>query len=79
MLRWGVYSDLNAAGLLLMYEDRPKGKAVLHTFEFGPSEYAFQRRISDSPHALARFKSTWAAFASFLRASGMIDRGGGAA
>ncbi len=69
----GVYGDLNVAGLLVMDYDAPKGKGVLDSFGSGPSEYTFRRKISDSPHALAHFRSTWKAFARFLRDSGMLS------
>ena len=72
----GVYGDLNAAGFLVMCCDAPKGKDVLDSFGSGPSEYDFRRKISDSPRALARFRSTWDAFGRFLRDSGMVDGGG---
>ena len=72
----GVYGDLKAAGSLVMCSDAPKGKGVLGSFGSGPSEYAFRRKISDSPHALSRFRSTWDAFGRFLRDSRMLDGGG---
>lgn len=73
----GVYRDLNAAGFLVMCCDAPKEKAVLDSFGSGASEYEFRRKISDSPRALARFRSTWDAFGTFLRDSGMLDGGDG--
>jgi len=73
----GVYGDLNAAGFLVMGCDAPKGKDVLDSFGSGPSEYEFRRKISDSPRALARFRSTWEAFGTFLRDSAMIDDSSG--
>ncbi len=73
----GVYGDLNAAGSLVMCYDAPKGKAVLDSFGSGPPEYEFQRKISDSPRARARFRSTWEAFGTFLRDSAMIDDSSG--
>jgi hypothetical protein len=72
----GVYGDLNAAGFLVMGSDAPKGKGVLNSFGSKASECAFRGKISDSPHALARFRSTWDAFGRFLRDSGMLDGGG---
>ena len=71
----GVRGDLNAAGFLVMCCDAPKGKAVLDSFDSGPAEYEFRRKISDSPHALARFRSTWLNFGKFLRDSGLLDDG----
>jgi hypothetical protein len=69
----GIYGDLNAAGFLVMCCDAPKGKDALDSFARTPSEHEFRRKISDSPRALARFRSTWDALAAFLRHSGMID------
>ncbi len=73
----GIYGDLNAAGMLVMCYDAPKGRDVLDSFGRGPSDYDFRRQISDSPHAWARFRSTCAAFARFLRDSGMLADGCG--
>lgn len=69
----GVYGDLNAAGFLVMCYDAPKGKDVLDSFGCGPCEHEFRRKISDSPRALARFRSTWKAFGTYLRDSGMLE------
>lgn len=71
----GIRGDLNAAGFLVMWCDAPKGKDVLACFGSGPSEYEFRRKISDSPRALARFRSTCDAFVRVLRDSGMLDGG----
>ncbi len=49
----------------------------MDSFGNGPSEYDFRRKISDSPRAVARFRSTWEAFGTFLRDSGILDDGGG--
>lgn len=68
-----VRTDLNAAGLLVMCCDAPKGKAVLDCFAGGPPEYEFRRKISDSSKALERFRSTWNGFASFLRDSKITE------
>jgi len=73
----GMYGDLNAAGFLVMCCHAPKGKDVLDSFGSGPSEHEFRRKISDSPRALTRFRSTCDAFGRFLRDSGMLDDGGG--
>ncbi len=69
----GVHGDLNAAGYLVMCYDAPKGKDVLDSFGTGASEYEFRMKISDSPRAWARFESTWKAFGTYLRDSGMLD------
>lgn len=73
----GVYGDLDSAGFVVMCYDAPKGKEVLDLFGCEPSEYEFQRQISDSPRALARFRSAWEAFDTFLRDSGMVDDSSG--
>jgi len=75
----GVYGDLNAAGFLVMCCDAPKGKDVLRSFRSGPSEHDFRRKISDSPRAVVRFRSTWEAFGAFLRDSGILNDGSGKA
>lgn len=72
----GIYDDLNSAGLLLVYCEAPKGKNVLKAFESSPPEYEFRRKISESPRAMARFRSTWEAFGAFLRDSGLVGGGG---
>ncbi|MHB8876385.1 MAG: hypothetical protein ACYC8T_22050 [Myxococcaceae bacterium] len=67
----GVRGDLNTGGFLIMCCDAPKGRAVLDSIDTGPSEYEFRGKISDSPRALALLRSTWGAFGTFLRDSGM--------
>ncbi len=69
----GVYGDLNAAGFLVLGCDDPKGKDVLESLGGEPPEYDFRRKFSDSPRALARFRSTWEDFGRFLRDSGMLE------
>ena len=69
----GVYSDLDAAGMLVFMYDAPrKRKGVLELFAFPPWTYEFGRKFSDSPRLVARYKQNLVAFAKFLRRSGMI-------
>jgi hypothetical protein len=66
-----VYSDLNAAGWLIM-GDSPRGKRVLASVVCGPSEYEYRRKFTDSPTAWKRFRKNWEAWAAFLRDSGCL-------
>lgn len=65
----GVYSDLNAAGKLVMMYDAPRGEKVFSSFSSAPHEAEYERKLSDSPRALARYRSTLEGFAAFLRAA----------
>ena len=62
-----VRGELNAAGLLVMSSDAPKGQSVLRSFAAGPDQYEYRRKFTDSAPAWHRFSSTWRAFATFLR------------
>jgi hypothetical protein len=68
----GVYSDLDAAGMLVMSYWSPKGKKVLDYFDSAPCTYEFSRKFSDSPIAVARYERTLGGFARFLVETGMI-------
>jgi hypothetical protein len=68
----GVYSDLDAAGMLVFMYDAPKGKSVLKHFYCPPWTFEFKRKFSDSPRQVARYERTLEAFAQFLEQSGMI-------
>ena len=72
----GVRSELNAAGCLVMCYDAPKGESVLRAIDGGPSQYEYRRKFSDSPRAWVRFRSTWEAFSTFLRDSGLVESSG---
>lgn len=61
-----VYNDLNYGGFLVMCYDAPRGKDVLRSLG-APPGFLFRKNISESPHALARFQSTWKSFVAFLR------------
>lgn len=71
----GVYSDLNAAGLLVMMYGTPKGAKVFTEFSSAPYTYEYERKFSDAPRAMARYESTLKGFAAFLREGGMIGDG----
>ena len=65
-----VYSDLQAAGILVINYDYPKGKKaakVLELFSDPPGTIEFERKFSDSPNAIARYKRNLNGFARFLK------------
>ncbi len=65
-----VYSDLQAAGLLVITYDYPKGKKaakVLELFSNPPWTIEFERKFSDSPNAIARYDRNLKGFARFLK------------
>lgn len=66
----GVYSDLNAAGHLVLMYDAPKGKRILEHFAWPPWEREFKRKFSDSPALVERYRRNLEGFASFLRECG---------
>ena len=68
----GVYSDLNAAGMLVFMYDAPKAGKVLSSFSSPPCEIEFSRKFSDSPGQTTRYRRTLEGFARFLRRSGLI-------
>ena len=65
----GVYSDLQAAGMLVIGYDYPKGQnaaKILKLFSSPPWTIEFKRKFSDSPNAIARYKRNLKDFAHFL-------------
>ena len=65
----GVYSDLQAAGLLVLMYDYPKRKKkleILELFSDPPWPIEFRRKFSDSPNAIARYERNLKSFARFL-------------
>jgi hypothetical protein len=72
-----VYDDLNAAGMLIMMYDAPKGrnaKKVLGNFYDPPWRYEFSRKFSDSPNAVTRYKRNLKGFSRFLQEMGMLPK-----
>ena len=68
----GVYSDLQAAGILVIMYDYPKGKnkaEILDLFSDPPWTMEFTRKFSDSPGAIARYEHNLKGFARFLKTS----------
>jgi hypothetical protein len=68
----GVYSDLEAAGMLVIMYDYPKGKKeaeILDLFYDPPRTTQFKRKFSDSPNAIARYERNLKGFARFLEIS----------
>ena len=68
----GIYSDLDAAGMLVFMYDAPKAKDVLRHFSYAPWEFEFQRKFTDSPRAVARYNRSLDGFGRFLRQSGLL-------
>ena len=65
----GVYSDLQAAAMLVIAYDYPTGKnaaEVLNLFSYPPWTIEFKRKFSDSPNAIARYERNLKGFARFL-------------
>jgi hypothetical protein len=73
----GVYDDLNAAGMLVMTYDAPKGKnaeRILSHFYVPPWGLEFERKFSDSSSAIARYKRNLKGFSRFLQQSGLLPK-----
>ncbi len=73
----GVYDDLDAAGMLVMMYDAPKGtdkKNILRHFYDPPWESTYQKKFSDSPSAVTRYMKTLEGFSRFLQEAGMLPR-----
>jgi hypothetical protein len=68
-----MYSDLDAAAMLVMIYEAPVGKKVLQHFSYPPLTYEFGRKFSDSRRAMTRYTKTLDGFASFLRKAGLIS------
>lgn len=65
-----IAMDLDAAGhLVMMYRDYQPGR-VLAAFSYPPLDFQFRRKFSDSPAALARYRSSLEGFARFLAKAG---------
>ena len=72
-----IYSDLDAAGMLVMAYDNPKGKnseKILSNFSYPPWIIEFKRKFSDSPRAIKRYEKNLEGFANFLQKSGLLPR-----
>lgn len=68
----GVYSDLEAAGMLVIAYDYPTGKKaaeLLDLFSYPPWTIEFKRKFSDSSNAIARYERNLKGFARFLKNS----------
>ena len=66
----GIYSDLQAAGMLVIGYDYPKGKNVakiLDLFSFPPWTTEFKRKFSNSRNAIDRYQRNLEGFARFLK------------
>ncbi len=70
-----VYDDLDAAGMLVMMYDAPKGKnaeRILSRFDGPPWILEFERKFSDSSSAIARYERNLEGFGRFLQQSGLL-------
>ncbi len=67
----GVYSDLEAAGMLVISYDYPaeskKAAEILDLFSSPPWTLEFKRKFTDSPNAVARYERNLKGFARFLK------------
>ena len=73
----GVYDDLNAAVMLVLMYDAPKGKnteRILSLFDAPPWSLEYERKFSDSYNAVARYQRNLRGFARFLRSSGLLPK-----
>lgn len=73
----GVCSDLNAAGHLVLMYDAPKGSRILEHFDGPPWPYEFERKFTDSPALVARYRRSLDGFARFLREQGELPNDDG--
>ena len=67
-----IYSDLEAAGMLVLsydYPTRKKADEVIDLFSYPPWTIEFKRKFSDSPNAIARYERNLNGFARFLKKS----------
>ncbi len=67
-----IQSDLNAAGCLVLAYDVPRAKRVLECFDGPPWEIEFERKFTESPALVSRYRRSLEGFARFLRESGEI-------
>ncbi|MBI3929120.1 MAG: AAA family ATPase [Armatimonadetes bacterium] len=70
----GVRSDLNAAGHLVLMYDAPRGKRILEHFDGPPWEFEFERKFTDSPTLVARYRRSLEGFARFLKECGDLPK-----
>jgi hypothetical protein len=68
-----VYSDLDAAGMLVMSYHAPKGKKVFEQFQSAPCTFEYQRKFSDSVNAIVRYERTLRDLGQYLRNVGLLD------
>lgn len=66
----GVRSDLDAAGHLVLMYDAPKGKRILEHFGRPPWVFEFERKFTDRPNLVERYRRSLEGFAHFLKESG---------
>jgi hypothetical protein len=69
-----ICSDLNAAGMLVLMYDNPKGKKILEHFSIPPWDLEYKRKFSDSPRQIARYCRSLEGFAKYLRETGELPK-----
>lgn len=72
----GVYSDLDAAGMLVFMYESPSADSVLRGFRYPPCTYEYKRKFSDSPSLTARYRRNLNGFAQYLEETGLIPKDG---
>ena len=73
----GVCSDLNAAGHLVLMYDAPKDSRIIEHFDEPPWTFEFERKFTDSPALVARYRRSLDGFGRFLRESGELPNDDG--
>ncbi len=73
----GIRSDLNAAGHLVLMYDAPKGNRILEHFDGPPWTVEFERKFTDGPALVARYRRSLDGFARFLREQGELPNDDG--
>lgn len=69
----GVYSDLDAAGMLVFMYEAPNARKVLDCFCYPPFTYEYERKFNDSPRLTARYRRNLNDFARYLEETGLIS------
>lgn len=68
----GVCSDLNAAGHLVLMYGTLRNNRILEHFAMPPYRFEFERKFTDSPALVARYRRNLEGFARFLRERGEL-------
>jgi hypothetical protein len=68
----GVCSDLNAAGHLVLMYGNLKSNRIMEQFAVPPYRFEFERKFTDRPALVARYRRNLNGFARFLREHGEL-------